>query len=117
MTASFDLVKRYGSADRLREAAARSPVVAAEIQAELEAIKGISSERCVVTQEYGTALRAAIEGQPASVVAPAASPVAAAPPMSLEVGDYKIMQDKHGGLQIKANDGTMIPLVQKDEQP
>lgn len=113
MTATFDLVKRYGGVDRLRDAASRSPDIRAQIQTELDAIKGINPGRCVITQEYGDMLRAAIEGQPARVAA-AAAPATADPPMVLEVGDYKIMQDKHGGLQIKANDGTMIPLVQKD---
>lgn len=60
MIASYDLVKRYGGADRLREAAARSPAVTAEIQAELDAIKGISPERCIVTKEYRDALTRAM---------------------------------------------------------
>lgn len=60
MTASFDLLKRYGGADRLREAATRSPAVKAAIQAELDAIKGINPQRCVVTQEYRDALQRAL---------------------------------------------------------
>lgn len=60
MAAKFDLLKRYGNANNLREAAKRAPSVKAEIQAELAAIKGIASERCVVTQEYRDALQGAL---------------------------------------------------------
>ncbi len=60
MAAKFDLVKRFGGAAQLRDAAARSPDVREQIEAELAELKNIASERCVVTQEYRTALRAAL---------------------------------------------------------
>jgi hypothetical protein len=60
MTASFDLLKRHGGADRLREAASRSPDIRAQIEAELAEIKGINPQRCVVTQEYRDALTRAL---------------------------------------------------------
>lgn len=51
----------------------------------------------------------------ASASSPSTSSVAPLRPTEIAVGDYTILQDRHGGLQIKASDGTMIPLVQKDE--
>jgi len=60
VAAKFDLLKKYGGASRLREAALRSPTVKEEIQAELAASKGINPERCVVTQEYRDALQGAL---------------------------------------------------------
>lgn len=60
MAAGYDLLKRYGGAAKLREAAQRSPAVTDEIKAELEAIKGVNPERCVVTREYRDALQGAL---------------------------------------------------------
>lgn len=60
MPARFDLLKRYGGVDRLREAVARSPDVRGQIDEELAALKGIHPERCVVTREYAGALRRAL---------------------------------------------------------
>ena len=60
MAARYDLLKRHGGADRLKDAVARSPDLKAQIEAELAALKGIHAERCVVTQEYADALRRAL---------------------------------------------------------
>ena len=60
MAAKYDLLKRYGGAGKLREAAQRFPSVTEEIQAELAEIKGINPERCVVTKEYRDALQRAL---------------------------------------------------------
>lgn len=60
MAARFDLLKRYGGVEKLRELAQRSSGVREQIEAELAAIKGINPERCVVTKEYRDALQAAL---------------------------------------------------------
>ncbi len=60
MAAKFDLVKRFGGAAQLRDAAERSPDVKEQIEVELAELKGIAPERCVVTQEYRATLRAAL---------------------------------------------------------
>lgn len=60
MAATFDILKRYGGPVKLREAAQHSTLVRDSIQAELDAIKGIHADRCVITQEYRDALKGAL---------------------------------------------------------
>ena len=60
MHAKFDLLKRYGGAAKLRDAAQRFPSVKDEIKAEIAALKGIAAGRCVVSQEYRDALQGAL---------------------------------------------------------
>lgn len=57
----LDLVRRYGSAARLKAAAAVDAALRDEIKAELAAIKGIDPGRCVMTNEYRQALQQALE--------------------------------------------------------
>lgn len=59
----FDLLRRYGgTAERLRAAVEADSALRDEITAELAAIAPIEkSGRCVVTREYGQALRQALK--------------------------------------------------------
>lgn len=105
MVARYNLLKRYGGEVKLKEAMNRFPAVRDEINAELARLKGVSAGRCVVSSEYAASLRRVLDGDVAG---------AATPPTSLQIGGYTLMEDPSGGLQVKAPDGSMIPLVQKD---